>query len=47
MTFVDVLTRIREVYRLDVADLPNGNLLEIFKRLHAKRVSDFRDGQSQ
>jgi hypothetical protein len=34
MEFVDVLARIREVYGLDVTDLPNGNLLEIFKRLH-------------
>ena len=44
MTFVDVLTRIREVYRLDVADLPNGNLLEIFKRLHEQQASGTRDG---
>ena len=29
----DMLARIRTVYRLDLADLPNGNLVEIFKRL--------------
>src|SRR6202011_4686478 len=34
MEIRDMLTRIREVYGLDVADLPNGNLLEIFRRLH-------------
>lgn len=34
MEFVDILARIRDAYRLDVADLPSGNLLEIFKRLH-------------
>ena len=39
MKFVDILARIRDVYRLDVADLPSGNLLEIFKRLH-ERVAD-------
>ena len=33
MEFVDILARVREVYRLDVADLPSGNLLEIFKRV--------------
>jgi hypothetical protein len=34
MEFVSILARIRDVYRLDVADLASGNLLEIFKRLH-------------
>ena len=38
MEFVDILARIRDVYRLDVADLPSGNLLEIFKRLHERRA---------
>lgn len=33
MEFVDILARVRDVYRLDVADLPSGNLLEILKRL--------------
>jgi len=33
MEIGDMFTRIREVYGLDVADLPNGNLLEIFRRL--------------
>ena len=37
MEFVDILARIRDVYRLDVADLPSGDLLEIFKRLHERR----------
>jgi uncharacterized protein YxjI len=36
MEFVDVLARIRDVYQIDVADLPSGNLLEIFKRLHER-----------
>jgi hypothetical protein len=36
MEFVDILARIRDVYGLDVADLPNGNLLEIFQRLHER-----------
>jgi hypothetical protein len=36
MEFVDILARIRDVYGLDVADLPNGNLLEIFRRLHER-----------
>jgi hypothetical protein len=32
LEFVDILARIRNVYRLDVADLPSGNLLEISGR---------------
>jgi len=36
MEFVSILARIRDVYRLDVADLPSGNLLEIFRRLHER-----------
>ena len=31
-----VITWCWELYRLDVADLPSGNLLEIFKRLHER-----------
>ncbi|MBI3048603.1 MAG: hypothetical protein HYY76_09885 [Acidobacteria bacterium] len=38
MEVVDMLARIREVYGLDVADLPNGNLLEIFRRLDKHRA---------
>lgn len=34
----DILARIRDVYGLDVADLPNGNLLEIFRRLHEQQA---------
>jgi hypothetical protein len=34
MEIRDILARIRAIYGLDVADLPNGNLLEIFRRLH-------------
>jgi hypothetical protein len=36
MEFGDMLTRIRAVYGLDVADLPNANLLEIFRRVRAQ-----------
>ena len=38
MELVDILARIRDVYGLDVADLPTGNLLEIFRRLRDLRV---------
>ena len=44
MEIGDMLTRIREVYRRDVADLPNGNLLEIFRRLHEQQAGDRRKG---
>ncbi len=40
MEFVDILGRIRDVYRLDVADLPSGNLIEILKRLDEQRLID-------
>jgi hypothetical protein len=33
MECVEILLRIPSVYGLDVADLPSGNLLEIFRRL--------------
>jgi hypothetical protein len=36
MEFVCILARIRDVYRLDVADLPPENLVEIFRRLHER-----------
>lgn len=36
----DILARIRDVYGLDVADLPNGNPLEIFRRLHEQQADD-------
>ena len=42
MEFVDILARIRDLYRLDVADLPSGNLLEILKRLHERRPTETR-----
>ena len=44
MEIGDMLTRIREVYGLDVADLPNGNLLEIFRRLHEHQAGALRGG---
>lgn len=40
MEVVDMLARIRDVYRLDVADLPSGNLLEIFRRLNEQQPED-------
>jgi len=40
----DMLMRIRETYGLDVADLPNGNLLEIFRRLHEHQTCARRGG---
>lgn len=43
MEFVSILARIRDVYRLDVADLPSGNLLKIFWRLHERsRATEMR-----
>ena len=33
MECADILARVRDVYRLDVADLPSGNLLKILTRL--------------
>ena len=39
LEFVDILARIRDVYHLDVADLPSGNLLEIFERLHERAAN--------
>ena len=42
LKFVDILSRIRDVYGLDVADLPSGNLLEIFKRLDERRPTKAR-----
>jgi hypothetical protein len=47
MEIRDMLTRIREVYGLDVADLPNGNLLEIFRRLHEHQAVGPRGGLAQ
>jgi hypothetical protein len=47
MEIGDMLTRIREVYGLDVADLPNGNLLEIFRRLHEHQAGGRRSGLAQ
>jgi hypothetical protein len=42
MEFVDILSRIRDVYGLDLADLPSGNLIEIFKRLDERRPTEGR-----
>jgi hypothetical protein len=39
MEIGNMLTRIREVYGLDVADLPSGNLLEIFRRRHEQQAA--------
>ena len=47
MEIGDMLTRIREAYGLDVADLPNVNLLEIFRRLHEHRGGGRRGGLDQ
>jgi hypothetical protein len=47
MEIADMLTRIREVYNLDVADLLNGNLLEIFRRLHEHQAGGHRTGVAQ
>ena len=40
MEFVDILAKIRRIYGLDMADLPSGSLLEIFKRLHERRPTE-------
>lgn len=42
MEFVDILSRIRDAYGLDVADLASGNLMEIFKRLDEQRPTKAR-----
>ena len=42
LEFVDILSRIRDVYGLDVADLPSGNLIEMFKRLDERRPTEGR-----
>jgi hypothetical protein len=47
MEIRDMLMRIREVYGLDVADLPNGNLLEIFRRLQEHQAIGSRGGLAQ
>jgi len=47
MEIGDMLARIREVYRLDIADLPNGNLIEIFRRLKEQEAGGSRGGRAQ
>ena len=47
MEIGDMLTTIREVYGLDVADLPNGSLLEIFRRLHEQQAGGPSGGLAQ
>ena len=36
LAIADIHEKIREVYDLDVSDLPTGNLLEIFRRIHRR-----------
>jgi hypothetical protein len=36
MELSDIQQKIQEVYDLDVSDIPSGNLLEIFMRLHRR-----------
>ncbi len=36
----DMLTKIRDVYGLDVADLASANLLAIFRRLYDQRADE-------
>ncbi len=36
MEIPDIQKKLREVYDLDVSDMPSGNLLEIFTRIHRK-----------
>jgi len=36
MELSDIHQKIQEVYDLDVSDIPSGNLLEIFMRLHRR-----------
>jgi hypothetical protein len=43
MEIGNMLTRIRDVYGLDVADLPSGNLLEIFRRRHDQQAGSRSD----
>jgi hypothetical protein len=43
----DMLARIRDAYGLDVADLPNGNLVEILRRLHEQQAGGPRGGLAQ
>jgi len=40
MELVEILARTMEVYGLDVADPPSGNLLEIFRRLREQQVDN-------
>jgi hypothetical protein len=39
----DMLARVSEEYGLDLADLPDGNLLEIFKRVHDQQIRVRKD----
>ena len=39
----DIHARIRAAYGLDLADLPNGNLLEILNRVHEQQLRERRD----
>jgi len=42
-----MLAKIRDAYGLDVADLPNGNLLEILRRLDEHQAGGPRGGLAQ
>lgn len=37
MEIPDIYEKIRKVYDLDVSDIPSGNLVEIFMRIHSKK----------
>ena len=32
----DLQSRVNEIYGVDIADIPKGNLLEIFRRIHSR-----------
>ena len=38
MEFADILAKIRDVYGLNVADLPTGSLIEIFRKLQVPKA---------
>ena len=42
----DLLARVTQVYGFDLADLPDGNLLEIFKRVHERQSRAPKDART-
>ncbi|MCH7760390.1 hypothetical protein IIA15_03175 [candidate division TA06 bacterium] len=40
MELLDIQTKIREVYDLDVSDIEPGNLVEIFMRIHRNKYGE-------